>query len=82
MSALSPIVEWAKHNPKMAGFLSFLVLRKGYQTASHWLTTPKSLKDKVIVITGKADYVLFFSEKRMTILCTYKLQEVPWGLVT
>lgn len=51
---MSALLEWGKRNPKTAGFLSFLALRKGYSTVKHWLSTPKSLKDQVVVITGGA----------------------------
>eukprot|EP01084_Bolivina_argentea_P194812 334339_1 len=51
---MSALLQWGQQNPKKAGLLSMVGLIGGYKTFKQWLATPKSLKDKIVIITGGA----------------------------
>eukprot|EP01084_Bolivina_argentea_P090116 162432_1 len=52
---MSALLQWGQQNPKKAGLLSMIALIGGYKKCKQWLATPKSLRGKIVVITGGAN---------------------------
>eukprot|EP01084_Bolivina_argentea_P056802 103894_1 len=51
---MSVIMDWCSRNPTKAALLSTIGLIATYNKAKEWLKTPKSLKGKIVLITGGA----------------------------
>eukprot|EP01084_Bolivina_argentea_P088140 159138_1 len=51
---MSFMLDWCSQNPKKAALLSTIGLITAYNKTKAWLKKPKSLKGKIIVITGGA----------------------------